>query len=55
MKNKILQKNFEEIYNSTYKNTLKYIIVHCNNMDDVNDIIQDTYTEFYKKLQKIIN
>ncbi len=45
-------KNFEQIYNKTYKNVLKYIISHCNKLDDVNDIIQDTYTEFYKKLKK---
>ncbi|MCI8481969.1 MAG: RNA polymerase sigma factor [Clostridia bacterium] len=44
--------NFEKIYHKTYKNILRYIIAHCNNLDDVNDIIQDTYMEFYKKIKK---
>ena len=44
--------NFEEIYNSTYNNTLKYIVCNCSNIDDVNDIVQDTYVELYKILQK---
>lgn len=52
MSNKISLESFEEIYNRTYKNVLKYIVIHCKNMEDVNDIIQDTYTEFYKKLKK---
>ena len=51
MGTQISLKNFEEIYNRTYKNTLKYIILHCNNLDDVNDLIQDTYIEFYKKVK----
>lgn len=49
------QKNlklFEEIYNKTYNSLLKHVILKCSNMDDVNDIIQDTYLEFYNKLLK---
>ena len=45
-------KNFELIYNKTYKDVLKHIIAHCNNLEDVNDIIQDTYVELYKRLKK---
>ncbi len=44
--------NFERIYNKTYKDILKYIIAHCSNLDDVNDIIQDTYVLLYKTLKK---
>jgi len=43
---------FNSIYNTTYKNTLKFIILHCNSLDDVNDLLQDTYFEFYKFLKK---
>lgn len=50
MKEKI--KEFEEIYNSTYNYILKYIICRCSNLDDVNDILQETYTEFYKVLKR---
>lgn len=48
----MLLKEFEEIYKQTYKQTLKYIICKCNNLEDVNDIIQDTYVELYKNLKK---
>ena len=30
---------FNEIYNRTYSNTLKYIIIKCHNINDVNDIV----------------
>lgn len=50
MKEKI--KEFEGIYNSTYNYILKYIICKCSNLDDVNDILQETYTEFYKVLKR---
>lgn len=43
---------FNTIYDSTYTNTLKFIILHCNSLDDVNDLLQDTYLEFYKSLKK---
>ena len=43
---------FEKIYQNTYENTLKFIIVNCKNIDDINDIIQDTYIELYNKLKK---
>ena len=49
---------FEQIYKDTYNYVLKYIISNCANMQDVNDIIQDTYVGFYtscKKGKKINN
>ena len=52
MSTQISLENFEEIYSKTYNNILKYIILNCNNLDDVNDIIQETYMEFYKKMKK---
>ena len=53
----ITKEMFEFIYNSTYKNVLKYTICHCRNLDDVNDIIQDIYTELYQTIsnKKYIN
>ena len=44
--------NFEEIYNETYKRTLSYIVCKCANIDDVNDLLQDTYVELYKALKR---
>ena len=52
MGERISLKNFEEIYKSTYSRTLKYIICKCSNIDDVNDLLQETYVEFYKILKK---
>lgn len=43
---------FNTIYNNTYTNTLKFIILHCNSFDDLNDLLQETYFEFYKNLKK---
>lgn len=45
-------KEFEKIYKDTYNTTLKYVICKCSNLDDVNDIMQDIYMEFYKKLEE---
>ena len=52
MSAKLYLESFEEIYNDTYDRTLRYIITKCSNIDDVNDLLQDTYAEFYKLLQK---
>lgn len=43
---------FEMLYEKTYDRTLKYIILNCQNMEDVNDIIQDTYIELFKIISK---
>ena len=45
----ITRYTFEFLYNNTYRNVLKYTICHCRNLDDVNDIVQDIYTELYQK------
>lgn len=43
---------FEKIYKETYNYLLKFIVIKCYNINDVNDIIQDTYVELYKILKK---
>jgi len=43
---------FNKIYNKTYNQTLRYIICKCSNIEDVNDIIQETYLEVYKAITK---
>lgn len=52
MSTQITKNTFESFYNTTYKNVLRYTICHCSNLDDVNDIIQDIYTELYQKISK---
>ena len=45
-------KDFSDIYNKTYNSVLKFIVLHCNNFEDVNDLMQDTYLELYKHFKK---
>lgn len=45
-------KKFNEIYDKTYNNVLKFVVCKCSNIEDVNDIVQETYIELYKKITK---
>lgn len=47
-----IEKEFKNIYQTTYSKVLKYIIIKCHNLDDANDIVQDTYLELLKKLKR---
>lgn len=52
MSSKKVIKKFEKIYKETYDNTLKYIISRCYNINEVDDIIQETYLEIYKVIEE---
>ncbi len=52
MIDQISLEKFNEIYDKTYNNVLKFVVCKCSNMDDVNDIVQEIYIELYKKLMK---
>ncbi len=52
MIDQISLENFNEIFDKTYNNVLKFVVCKCSNMDDVNDIVQEIYIELYKKLMK---
>ncbi len=52
MGTRVEEKDFEKIYTQTYLNTFKFITIHCYHIADINDILQDTYVEFYKILRK---
>lgn len=43
---------FNSIYDKTYSDVLRYIIVKCQNVNDANDILQETYLEFWRLLNK---
>lgn len=45
-------KEFEHIYNETYNDITKYVVCHCKNMPDVEDILQNIYLSVYKKVDK---
>jgi len=53
----ITKETFEFLYNNTYQSVLKYTMCHCRNLDDINDIVQDIYTELFQTLsnKKYIN
>lgn len=46
------QNSFEDIYNDTYNDLLRFVVFKCNNLDDVNDIVQETYIELFKMMKK---
>jgi len=46
------QNSFEAIYKDTYNDVLKFVIFKCHNLDDVNDIVQETYIELFKMMNK---
>ncbi len=43
---------FNEIYDSTNKAVLSFVTAKCRNTADIQDIVQDTYAELYRLLQK---
>ena len=47
-------KTFDEIYDKTYADILKYIICNCSNIEDVKDIVQNIYLELLKVLNNKI-
>jgi len=43
---------FNTIYDKTYYDILKFVIIKCHNINDANDILQEVYLEFWKILNK---
>lgn len=43
---------FNEIYDKTHLDLLKYVVIKCHNINDTNDIMQETYLEFWNILNK---
>lgn len=43
---------FNKLYDETYNDVSKYIVLNCSNIDDVADIIQNVYVAVYKRLCK---
>ena len=41
---------FNEIYDLTNRQTLAFITAKCGNIEEINDILQETYMELYKCL-----
>ena len=52
MASQVNLEKFNDIYDKTYSDIMRYVIVKCHNINDANDIIQDVYFEFWKILSK---
>lgn len=52
MASQINLEKFNDIYDKTYSDILRYVIVKCHNINDANDIVQDVYFELWKILNK---
>lgn len=52
MASQVNLEKFNDIYDKTYSDIMRYVIVKCHNINDANDIIQDVYFELWKILNK---
>ena len=43
---------FNEIYDKTHLDILKYVIIKCHNINDTHDIVQETYLELWNIINK---
>ena len=43
---------FNDIYDKTHLDLLKYVVIKCHNINDTNDIMQETYLELWNILNK---
>ncbi len=43
---------FNEIYDRTFNNTIRYITAKCSNIDDIHEIVQEVYADVYSTLVK---
>lgn len=49
---KALEK-FDKVYNESYRDISRYLVVSSNNIGDVQDILQNIYLEVYKNIGKV--
>lgn len=52
MASKLNLSKFNEIYDKTNLDLLKYIIIKCHDINNANDIMQETYLEFWNIINK---
>ncbi len=52
MSTRISLNDFEEIYNRSYKNVLRYMIQKSPTIEDINDLVQETYLALFEYLHK---
>lgn len=50
--NETIEQRFDCIYNETYDSTLKYVVSKCDNLSNVEDIMQNIYVKLFKIISK---
>ena len=45
-------KDFNNLYDETYHQVLRYVIAKCDNLANVEDIVQNVYIKVYEVLDK---
>ncbi len=43
---------FDQIYEDTFLTISRYVVCHCQNIEDVKDILQEIYLHVYKSMKK---
>ncbi len=46
------QEYFQSVYEATYQDLLRYVVIQTKKAGDVEDIMQNAYTKFYGRIQK---
>lgn len=44
------QRYFTELYDTTYREMLRYVVTRCRNVGDIPDLLQNIYLNFYRRL-----
>ena len=47
-----LNRHFEEVYEKTKRSVTLYLIAKCKGFDDINDVLQEVYMEYFRTIQK---
>ncbi len=47
-----LNRHFEEVYEKTRRSVTLYLIAKCKCFDDINDVLQEVYIEYFRTIQK---
>lgn len=47
-----LNRYFEEVYEKTKRSVTLYLISKCKGFDDINDVLQEVYMEYFRTIQR---
>ena len=47
-----LNRHFEEVYEKTKRSVTLYLISKCKGFDDINDVLQEVYMEYFRTIQR---